>query len=176
MHLQRYILQKYKKVSRMPNKNDKISALNLPAAQLRIKTENGKQQVFDILRQRFVTLTPEEWVRQHFIHFLIEHKGYPAALLGNEVPLQVGTMKKRCDTVVYGRDAQPAMIVEYKASHVEITQAVFNQICRYNITLRVPYLIVSNGLQHFCCRVDYEKGTYSFLADVPSYGDISVER
>ena len=131
-------------------------------------------QVFDVLRRRYVALTPEEWVRQHFVHFLIRHKGYPAALLGNEIPLKVGLMQKRCDSVLYGKDTKPVMILEYKATSVTITQKVFDQICRYNITLRVPYLIVSNGLQHYCCYVDYEKGTYRFLSDVPSYEDLKT--
>lgn len=157
----------------MPNKNEKNSTLNLPAAPLRTQQKDGRMQVFDVLRRRFVALTPEEWVRQHFIHYLINYKGYPAALLGNEVPLKVGLMQKRCDSVLYGNNTKPVMIIEYKASHVNITQKVFDQICRYNITMRVPYLIVSNGLQHYCCHVDYEKGTYSFLADVPSYEELT---
>ena len=156
----------------MPNNNDKISTLNLPSASLSIKQKDEKRVVFDILRKRFVALTPEEWVRQHFIHYLIYYKGYPAALLGNEVPLKVGLLQKRCDTVLYGKDTKPVMIVEYKAASVNITQRVFDQICRYNITMRVPYLIVSNGMKHYCCHVDYEKGTYSFLADVPSYDEL----
>lgn len=160
----------------MPNINEKISKLNLPEVELSTKQTNGKIQVFDILRKRYVALTPEEWVRQHFIHYLIKYKGYPATLLGNEVPLKVGNLQKRCDSVLYSKEAEPVMIVEYKASTVNITQEVFDQICRYNITMRVPYLIVSNGMQHYCCHVDYKKGTYSFLPDVPSYGDIFDER
>jgi len=153
----------------MPNNTNKTSVLNLPEAQLNIQQSEGKTQVFDILRKTYVALTPEEWVRQHFIHFLINYKGYPAALLGNEMAIKVGNLNKRCDTVLYGKDTKPLMIIEYKAPTVAITQKVFDQICRYNITLRVPYLIVSNGLQHYCCRIDYEKGTCSFLADVPDY-------
>lgn len=156
----------------MPNKMKNNSTLNLPEASLRLIEKGGNMQVFDILRKRYVKLTPEEWVRQHFIHYLINYKGYPAALLGNEIALNVGPLKKRCDSVLYGKDTLPVMIIEYKASNVNITQKVFNQICRYNITMHVPYLIVSNGLQHYCCHVDYEKGTYSFLADVPSYCDL----
>ncbi len=158
----------------MPNNTNKTSVLNLPEASLSIKQNEGKQQVFDILRRRYVALTAEEWVRQHFIHYLIHYKGYPAALLGNEVPLKVGPLQKRCDSVLYGKDTKPVMILEYKASHISITQKAFDQICRYNITMRVPYLIVSNGLQHYCCHVDYEKGTYSFLTDVPSYEELDL--
>lgn len=147
--------------------------LNLPEASLNIKEADGRMQVFDILRRRYVALTPEEWVRQHFIHYLVNCKGYPIALLANEISLRVGLLQKRCDSVLYGKDAKPVMIIEYKASHINITQKVFDQICRYNITMRVPYLIVSNGLQHYCCHVDIEKGTYSFLSDVPEYGEIN---
>lgn len=168
----RSIVQSTELAREMPNKTEKISTLNLPAAPLQLREKDGKQQVFDILRRRFITLTPEEWVRQHFVHYLMQYKGYPSALLGNEISLSLGNMRKRCDSVLYDKQARPIMIVEYKASHIAITQNVFDQICRYNIALHVPYLIVSNGLQHYCCKVDYEKGTYSFLADVPQYQEL----
>ena len=125
--------------------------------------------IFDILRKRYVKLTPEEWVRQHFIHFLIEHKNYPAGLLANEVGLDLNGTKKRCDTVLYQRDLSPQMIIEYKAPQINIAQKVFDQIARYNIVLRVDYLIVSNGLQHYCCKMNYEQQNYSFLTDIPDY-------
>lgn len=141
--------------------------LNLPPAPLKTKQEGGRTMVFDALRKRYVALTPEEWVRQHFVHFLITVKGYPASCIGNEISLQVGDMKKRCDTVVYDEKAMPAMIVEYKAPTVQITQKVFDQIWRYNTRMHVPYIIISNGIQHFCCKIDYEKGTYEFLTDIP---------
>lgn len=157
----------------MPNLTENYPSLNLPKAELQVRVQNGKTQVFDILRRRFITLTPEEWVRQNFIHYLIGYKGFPTALLGNEISLNVGQMQKRCDSVLYGRYANPVMILEYKAPHISITQSVFDQICRYNMKLHVPYLIVSNGLQHYCCHVDYGNGTYSFLADVPSYDTLS---
>ena len=149
-----------------------METLNLPKAELRITTKDGKQQVFDILRRKYVALTPEEWVRQHFVHFLIHGKGYPAECIGNEVSIVLGRTKKRCDTVVYGCNAQPTMIVEYKSPSVEITQHVFDQISRYNIRLRVRWLIVSNGLNHYCCEVDYEGGTCRFVEDIPSYDEI----
>lgn len=108
-------------------------------------------------------------MRQHFVHFLIAHKGYPQALMANEVQVQLNNTKKRCDTVLYRRDLTARMIVEYKAPEIEITQKVFDQITRYNMVLRVDYLIVSNGLQHYCCRMDYERNTYAFLHDIPDY-------
>ena len=109
-------------------------------------------------------LTPEEWVRCIFVHFLLAHKGYPQALMANEVQVQLNGTKKRCDTVLYRRDLTARMIVEYKAPEIEITQKVFDQITRYNMVLKVDYLIVSNGLQHYCCRIDYEHNSYTFFA------------
>jgi len=147
-------------------------ALNLPTAELKIITRNGKPAVWDILRRRYITLTPEEWVRQHFVHFLIEHKGYPAALLGNEISLALGNTIKRCDSVLYNKQACAQIIIEYKAPHVPLTQAVFDQISRYNIALRVNYLIVSNGLEHYCCKMNYETGEYTFLPDIPNYTEL----
>lgn len=147
-------------------------SLNLPAFDTKIAVRDGKNTIFDPIRRRYVALTPEEWVRQHFVHFLIAHKGYPASLLANEVLLHLNGTKKRCDTVLYKRDLSAWMIMEYKAPHVEITQAVFDQITRYNMVLKVEYLVVSNGLQHYCCRLDYEKQSYCFLQDVPSYKEL----
>ena len=144
-------------------------SLNLPAFDTKIATRNGKNVIFDVIRRRYVALTPEEWVRQHFVHFLIAHKGYPVSLMANEVFLNLNGTKKRCDTVLYARDLSARMIVEYKAPHIDITQAVFDQIVRYNIVLKVDYLVVSNGMQHYCCRVDYDKQSYTFLQDIPDY-------
>ena len=143
--------------------------LNLPPCSLRLSERDGRTTVWDILRNRWIVLTPEEWVRQHFVHYLTEHKGYPASMLGNEISLTLGATTKRCDTVLYDTSAQARMIIEYKAPHIDITQKVFNQICRYNIVLRVKYLIVSNGMQHFCCHVDYESGKCTFLKEIPDY-------
>ena len=152
-----------------------MQALNLPKTDLKIITKDGKQQVFDILRRKYVALTPEEWVRQQFVHFLILHKGYPSECIGNEISITLNGTKKRCDSVIYGQNAQPAMIVEYKSPQVEITQSVFEQISRYNIKLRVRWLIVSNGLHHYCCCIDYENGTYRFVEDIPPYSEIRAE-
>ena len=149
-----------------------MQELNLPKTELKIITKDGKSQVFDILRRKYVALTPEEWVRQQFVHFLIGQKGYPAECIGNEVSITLNGTKKRCDTVVYGGNAQPTMIVEYKSPQIEINQQVFEQVSRYNIKLRVKWLIVSNGLQHYCCQIDYKSGTYQFVEDIPAYNDI----
>lgn len=147
-------------------------ALNLPYANTKIVVRNEKQMVFDFLRKRFVALTPEEWVRQQFTHFLVEHKGYPAMFIGNEITLSVGRLSRRCDSVVFNKSAEPVMIIEYKAPTVKITQKVFEQICSYNIALHAPYLTVSNGLQSYCCRINKEANTYEFLKDIPAYGEL----
>jgi len=144
-------------------------SLNLPIFETKLSVRDGKNVIFDIIRKRYVALTPEEWVRQHFINYLITHKGYPASLMANEVFLKLNNTQKRCDTVLYRRDLTARMIIEYKAPHIEITQAVFNQITRYNMVLKVDYLIVSNGLQHYCCKIDYTNQTYTFLTDIPEY-------
>ena len=148
-------------------------SLNLPVYDTKITSRNGKNVIFDVIRKRYVALTPEEWVRQHYVHFLIAHKGYPVSLMANEVLLNLNGTKKRCDTVLYRRNLTARMIVEYKAPHIEITQAVFDQITRYNMVLKVDYLIVSNGMQHYCCKMDYEKQSYTFLEDIPDYGLIN---
>ena len=121
------------------------------------------------MRKKYVALTPEEWVRQHFIRFLTDYKGYPKGLLANEVQLVLNGTKKRCDTVLFNKDLSARMIVEYKAPHIEITQAVFDQITRYNMVLKVDYLIVSNGINHYCCRIDYNTMSYTFLPEIPDY-------
>ena len=146
-----------------------MQVLNLPKTELKIATKDGKQQVFDILRRKYVALTPEEWVRQHFTHWLVEQKGYPKGLLGNEISLKCGIKTLRCDSILYDQEARPRMIIEYKAPTVAVTQRVFHQISAYNLLLHVDYLVVSNGLQHYCCRMDYEQQTYTFLSEIPDY-------
>ena len=146
--------------------------INLPPYEIKLREQNGRRQIFDFLRRRYVSLTPEEWVRQHFVHFLIEQKGYPKGLLANEVEQKIGDKKLRCDSLLYNKELRPRMIIEYKAPEIAITQRVFNQITVYNFLLHVDYLIVSNGRQHYCCRMDYEKGEYTFLQDIPHYTEL----
>lgn len=153
-----------------------FSPLNLPSCELRTVEENGTTKVFDVLRQRYVALTPEEWVRQHFVHFLISEKAFSQALMGNEVQLSLNGMSRRCDTVVYDRQLRPRMIVEYKRPDVSITQKVFDQIGRYNMVMRVDWLIVSNGLEHYCCRMDYEHQTYEFVTEIPMFDKVLDEK
>ena len=151
-----------------------MDQLNLPPYPIRITQKGEKRYIFDSLRRKYVALTPEEWVRQHFVHFLVHHKGYPQELLANEVSLTLNSTSKRCDTVLYGTNASPLAIMEYKAPNIQLTQKVFDQITRYNIVLRVPYLMVSNGLQHYCCRVDYETNVCTFLPEIPNYEAIKI--
>ena len=149
-----------------------MDILYLPPYDIKVKQTNGKTSILDILRRRFITLTPEEWVRQHFIHYLINYKGYPSALLANEVELTIGQKKLRCDSVLYTRQLQPRMIIEYKAPSVQITQKVFNQIFAYNTLLHADYLVVSNGMSHYCCKIDYENKSYAFLKDIPKFSEL----
>ncbi len=146
-----------------------MNRLNLPSYEIKTRQTEGKTYILDILRRKFVALTPEEWVRQHFVHFLINHKGYPSALLANEVELSVGQKKLRCDSLLYTRQLKPRMIIEYKAPTVEITQKTFNQIFAYNTLLHADYLVVSNGVNHYCCKIDYDNKSYAFIADIPEY-------
>ena len=150
-------------------------SLNLPRYEAKIRNKEGKIEIFDCLRRCYVALTPEEWVRQHFVNMLVEHKGYPATLTANEVAISLNGMKRRCDTVVYDKALRPRVIVEYKAPTVKIDEKVFAQIARYNLVLKVDFLIVSNGLQHFCCKMDYNSNSFSFLKEIPLYKDIVGE-
>jgi hypothetical protein len=149
-----------------------MQALNLPPYAVKTRNEEGTTQIFDTLRQRFVALTPEEWVRQHFVHYLIEHKGYPHGLMGNEIELHIGDKKLRCDTLLYNKETAPRMIIEYKAPTIKLQQKTFDQISAYNLLLKVDYLIVSNGLQHYCCKMDYTNQKYFFLEDIPDYQNL----
>ena len=149
-----------------------MQELNLPKYEIRIGRKDGRLTIFDFLRRRYVALTPEEWVRQHFIHFLVEHKSYPQGLLANEVELSVGDKSLRCDSVLYDRALRPRMIVEYKAPHIKLTQKVFQQIATYNLLLHVDYLVVSNGIEHHCVKMDYENEKYLFLEDIPEYKNL----
>lgn len=146
--------------------------LNLPSYDVKVKKIDGKLTIFDNLRRKFVALTPEEWVRQHFVFYLVHKKGYPQSLIANEIQINLNNQKKRCDTVVYDNTPEPIVIVEYKSPDIAITQQVFDQIVRYNIVLRVKYLIVSNGLSHYCCRMNYETLSFEYLLDIPDYTDL----
>lgn len=149
-----------------------MQELNLPKYEIRVSRQEGRLTIFDFLRRRYVALTPEEWVRQHFTHFLVGHKGYPKGLLANEVELTIGDKSLRCDSVLYDRELRPRMIIEYKAPHIKLTQKVFQQIATYNFLLHVDYLVVSNGMKHHCVKMDYDNQKYLFLDDIPDYEKI----
>lgn len=149
-----------------------MQELNLPRYEISVKRNGERLTIFDFLRRRHVALTPEEWVRQHFVHFLVEHKGYPKGLLANEVELSVGGKNLRCDSILYDPSLKPRMIVEYKAPSVVVTQKVFQQIATYNLLLHVDYLVVSNGLTHYCVKMDYDNQKYLFLDDIPDYKNL----
>lgn len=147
----------------------KFPELNLPPVALRIRQDGDDTRVFDPLREKWVILTPEEWVRQHFTSWLRTGLKYPAGLMANEVGIDLNGTKKRCDTVIFRPDGTPLVIVEYKAADVQISQAVFDQIVRYNMELHAQYLIVSNGLTHYCCKIDYTSNNYHFIRQIPTY-------
>lgn len=150
-----------------------MTPLNLPQYPVKIREQEGHTDIYDFLRRRYIRLTPEEWVRQHFTHYLVEHKKYPAGLLANEVTINVGGIARRCDSVLYHRQGgNPRVIVEYKAPSINITQAVFQQIYSYNSVLRADYLIVSNGMAHYCCHIDYNHKTVSYLDHIPDYSEL----
>lgn len=146
--------------------------LNLPPYDVRLGGTKEHPTIFDVLRRRYVALTPEEWVRQHFVHFLTEHMDYPPTLLANEKKLQIGDKVLRADTVVYDTQLKPRMIIEYKAPTISLTQRVLEQASAYNLLLHVDYLVVSNGLKHYCCRMDYEHHSYVFLKEIPLYKEL----
>ena len=146
-----------------------LPQLNLPIAALKTKLVEGTTQVFDAVRKKYLVLTPEEWVRQHFIHYLNQEKNYPLGLMEVEKMVKYNGMQTRADIVLYAADGKPNMIVECKAPNVKITQDAFNQIAKYNFKLQVSFLVVTNGIQHFCCQMDYEKNKIIFLNEVPIY-------
>ena len=143
--------------------------LNLPNYDFKMKTEQRSRQIFDPVRKKMVKLDPEEWVRQNLIQFLNKDKNYPISLMAVEKGLTVNKLSKRFDILCYNNDSKPLLLVECKAPSVKISQAAFDQISIYNLQFKVPFLLVSNGLEHFCCKLDYEKNSYSFLSEIPDY-------
>jgi len=146
-----------------------MEELNLPSYNFNIKLEGQRKLIFDSIRKKYVVLTPEEWVRQNFISYLVEMKNYPKGLIAVEKKVDVNRMPQRSDIVLYNNKAIPVMIVECKAPDVKISQKTFNQIARYNMNLQVPYLVVTNGLSHYCCQIDYERNSFKFIPDIPDY-------
>jgi len=143
--------------------------LNLPECTFRYKEESGKKFIFDEVRGKYVALTPEEWVRQNFLHFMSHNLNYPTSLTGVEKMLKINQLSQRCDILLYNRKGRAVLIVECKAPSVKINQAAVNQAARYNTTLKVPYLILTNGLQHYCIHTNSETGSYSVEKDFPAF-------
>ena len=143
-----------------------MQQLNFPPYDFKIKSSDKVKQIFDIVRRKFVKLTAEEWVRQHFIHYLVNEKKFPKSLLAVEMAIKVNRQEKRCDIVGFDKAGKPLLIVECKAPEVNISQKTFDQVARYNIELKVKYLAVSNGLNHYFCEIDFEKKSYRFLNEI----------
>jgi len=144
-----------------------MSELNLPSYPFRLRTTGQSKEIFDSIRRKFVALTPEEWVRQHFLAFMVEHLKYPASLINLERGLIFNERKKRTDIVVHNRNGIPWMIVECKAPFVILNQETFYQAATYHLKLNVQYLVVTNGMKHYCCK--FENGTFVFVKGFPTY-------
>ena len=152
--------------------NIDFSRLILPPANLKIDRRNGVFRVFDRLRKNYFCLTEEEFVRQVFVSWMIDHLGYPPSLMANEIGITLNQTYKRCDTVVFESNGSPCMIIEFKAPHVNLNQEVFDQIVRYNMALQASYLAVSNGYCNYCCKIDYFTRNIVFLDTFPSYQEL----
>ena len=146
-----------------------MQQLNLPIYNFKLKSTENKTLIFDKIRKKYVVLTPEEWVRQHFVMYLLEDKKYPVSLVALEKQLTINNLKKRSDILIFNKEGKPEIIVECKAPNVAISQDVFDQIARYNLKISANYLAVTNGLQHFYCKMDFDNESYIFLRELPSY-------
>lgn len=146
-----------------------LISLNLPKYDFKFKVDNDRTQIFDDIRKKYVVITPEEWVRQNFIQYLIQEKNYFKNLIAVEKKVVLNSLNKRFDILIHNKTGNPELIVECKAPKVKITQAVFNQAARYNFILRAKYLVVTNGLQHYACEVDFDKKEVTFLEEVPVF-------
>ncbi|WP_024769584.1 type I restriction enzyme HsdR N-terminal domain-containing protein [Aquimarina macrocephali] len=146
-----------------------MQKLNFPEYQFRFKNSENKVSIFDRIRKKFIILTPEEWVRQHTIHYLIEEKKYPESLINVEKLIQLNGLNKRYDIIIFNPDGSIFLIIECKSARVKITQEVFDQIARYNLALDSEYLMITNGLDHYYCQMNYTDKQYTFLKDIPDY-------
>ncbi|NJX16305.1 type I restriction enzyme HsdR N-terminal domain-containing protein [Tamlana crocina] len=146
-----------------------MQALNFPQYSFRFKNKENKVSIFDAIRKKFVILQPEEWVRQHCIQYLIEEKKFPKSLINVEKELTINGLKKRYDIVVFNPNGSIHLIVECKAPSISINQSTFDQIARYNLKLNATYLMVTNGLNHYFCQMDFENSRYQFLKNIPDY-------
>lgn len=151
-----------------------LNSITLPPAALKLSMKKGVINIYDPIRKKKVVLTPEELVRQAFTAWLINDLNYPQSLIANEIGINLNNTKKRCDTVIFASNGSPLMIIEFKAPEINISQEVFNQIIRYNSLLRAPYLVVSNGITHYCCKMDYISNHHVFLDSFPSYNQLFI--
>ena len=149
-----------------------MNKLNLPTYSIKLKEEEGKKFIFDDIRKKYLVLTPEEWVRQNFIQYLLQEKAYPKTLISIEKGLKLNQLSKRADALIYNRAGHPLLLIEFKASNVKINQDTFEQIARYNQVFKVPYLIVTNGMIHYCCKIDFKENNFQFLEEIPAYKDL----
>ncbi|WP_372946419.1 type I restriction enzyme HsdR N-terminal domain-containing protein [Muriicola sp.] len=143
--------------------------LNFPGYRFRFKNSENNPLIFDVVRKKFVVLQPEEWVRQHVVRYLHEDKNYPLSLINVEKQIKVHTLSKRFDVVVFSPKGDIEILVECKAPKIKITEDSFDQAARYNLDLKARFLLVTNGLDHYFCRIDYENSSYIFIEDLPSY-------
>ena len=146
-----------------------MQELNFPKFSFRFKNSENKVSIFDVIRKKFIILQPEEWVRQHCVHYLIDFKKYPKSLINVEKELTINGLKKRYDIVIFKPNGSIFMIVECKAPKITINQSTFDQIAQYNMALNADYLMVTNGLNHYYCNMDFDAEKYSFLQDIPNY-------
>lgn len=146
-----------------------MQQLAFPAYSFRVKSSENKTTIFDVIRKKFVVLTPEEWVRQHVVLFLIEERNYPKSLINVEKVIKVNGTIKRYDVVVFNPDGSIFLLVECKAPKIKISQHTFDQIARYNLTLKGEYQMVTNGLEHYYCQIDYQAENYQFIPEIPLY-------
>lgn len=147
--------------------------LNFPSFEFKIRTINYRQEIYDPVRHKYVVLTPEEWVRQHLILYLSLVKKFPLSIMGVEKQLMLNKQPKRFDLVVFSRNGNPYLLVECKAPGVEITEKTFDQAARYNMLLKAEYFFITNGLDHYTCRIDYENKQYIFIEDIPQFDEIN---
>jgi len=147
-----------------------MQQLNFPTYNFRFKNSENKTAIFDEIRKKFIILTPEEWVRQNVVQYLLQQKKYPKSLINVEKLLKINGLVKRYDVVVFNNDGSIFILVECKAPEIKISQTTFDQIARYNMTLQAEYLMVTNGLNHYFCQMDFENERYAFLRELPDYG------
>jgi hypothetical protein len=149
-----------------------MQTLNLPTYSFKIKSEDNRKFIFDEIRRKYLLLTPEEWVRQNFVKYLVNEKKYPQQLISIEMEFKINKLIKRCDIVVFNKSGRPNLIVECKSPSITIKQDIFDQISDYNRHFNVDYLIVTNGIKHYCCKFDKDKKSFPFIKEIPEYSEL----